>query len=189
LQVRDTASFQACERAVAYCGHKRGGCAAKTPPQFKLNGAVGNSLFFVNQSPYLSRMTSMIATVLRYYCPVDVCPVFFNNMITLPYEANESELMYVKRRYTFISREFNKEDEQSFAVSHPERYASGAMTMLEAPEERMTRQFKYDSLADPQVRDLAPQYPFSLSHTRKFSIHTIALSSPPGWASGQRRRR
>jgi hypothetical protein len=157
LQVRDQASFQACERAVAYCGHKRGGCVDKAPPRFKLNGVVGNSLFFVNQSPYLSRMTSMIATVLRYYCPVDVCPIFFNNMITLPYEANESELMYVKRRYAFISREFNKEDEQPFAVSHPERYASAAMTMLDAPEERMTRQFKYDSLADPQVGDLAPK--------------------------------
>ena len=72
VQVHDTASFQACERAVSVCA-RRGGCAAHTPARFKLNGAVGNSLFFVNMSPYLSRMTSMVATVLRYYCPLEVC--------------------------------------------------------------------------------------------------------------------
>jgi hypothetical protein len=31
-----------------------------------------------------------------------VCPIFFNSMITLPYEADESELLYVKRRYVVL---------------------------------------------------------------------------------------
>ena len=87
---------------------------------------------------------------------------------------------WVTLRYAFISREFNKEDEQPFAVSHPERFASAAMTMLDAPEERMTRQFKYDSLADAQVRHRAARLVSPVGACVTPALHALPSSTHDG---------
>lgn len=45
-------------------------------------------------------------------------------------------------RFSFISREFDKSGELHSAVEHPEKYASGMMTMVHNPSERMIRQVR-----------------------------------------------
>jgi len=150
--VKDDTARQYCQEAVTYCSRKQG-CKDALPPRHSIGKHHDESLFFVKIAPSSSpgrQMEDFVSVFLRMRCDNVDCPIFYDEMKHLVQRDDlDSELRYAQERFSFISREFDKSGELHSAVEHPEKYASGMMTMVHNPSERMIRQFMHDTLSDP----------------------------------------